>query len=438
MKPITTKLLVLVMSLFLAACGDDGPDMKAGFAADVPKGWELESFKITASEEVGTKVSPVSQHRFVAEVAPSEDLFERVATLQGKDILKRVFEKGTDVEVHGVGVAVFTAGKWETHFQIEKAPFHEGGKSAKSFGANQVVVGSSEYRALTQAAKDDLQKLQEQSDKLAVEVQQKMAELQASSVEAQKKISQNSELVARVQQETRTKQQGEYQAYSQKVQEISNKYAGEFNTKRAESTASYNEKKKALDTQYSADIKQIRAERSEAGQWRQTERKRALAEYNAAITDARKKKLDAASLASVKSAADAKARAEYAAIDGQAKTRVDDTVARETKVSADYRAAVGTLQSETQAAMKTTGDEITGTRDAELAAEKKKYDDLVAASSAELTEAQNAHNALVKSANERNRQLSSEIAGMNNQLNSNGRNFQNVKEVLTFLESKSS
>ena len=437
MKLTITRLTPIVLSVLLVACGDDGPDMKAGFAKDIPKGWELESFKITASEEVGTKVSPVSQHRFVAEVSPSEDLFQQVATLQGKSILKRVFEKGTDMEVHGVGVAVFTAGKWETHYQIEKAPYFEGGKSAQSFGANQVVVGSSEYKSLTKSAQDDLQKLQEQSDKLSVEIQQKMSELQAASAEAQTKINQSAEQVARIQQEVRTKQSNEYQAYSQKVQEISKKYAGDFNTKRTDMSKDFNEKKSALDAQYSAEIKKIRAERTEAGTWRQTERKRVMTEYNAAISDARKQKLDAASLAAVKTSADAKARTEYDAIEAQTKAKMDDSRERETKATADYRAELAKLQGEAQNAINAQSSDITTARDTELAAEKAKYEAAVAASSNELKQAQTAHDSLVQSANARRNQLSNEIAGMRGQLDNNSRNMQSVKEVLAFLESTS-
>ena len=437
MKLITTRLVPIVLPLLLVACGDDGPDMKAGFVKDIPKGWKLESFKITASEEVGTKVSPVSQHRFVAEVSPDEDLFQKVATLQGRDVLKRVFEKDTDLEVHGVGVAVFTAGKWETHYQIEKAPFFEGGKSAKSFAANQVVVGSSEYKSLTKSAQDDLQKLQEQSDKLSVDIQQKMSELQAANAEAQTKINQSAEQVGRIQQEVRTKQSNEYQAYNQKVQEISKKYAGDYNTKRTDMSKDFNEKKKALDAQYSAEIKKIRAQRTEAGTWRQTERKRVMTEYNAAISDARKQKLDAASLAAVKTSADAKARAEYDAIEAQTKAKMDDSRERETKATADYRAELAKLQGETQNAINAQSSDITTARDAELAAEKAKYEATVAASSDELKQAQTAHNALVQSANARRNQISNEIAGMRGQLDSNSRNMQSVREVLAFLESTS-
>lgn len=435
MKLTTTTLSVLGLSLLLVACGDDGPDMKAGFAADMPPGWALESFKITASEDVGTKVSPVSQHRFVAEVSPSEDLFEKVATLHGKDILKRVFEKGSEVEVHGVGVAAFTAGKWEALYQIEKAPFMAGGQPAKAFGANHVVVGSSEFRSLVTSATEDLDKLQTQSDKLAADIQQKSAELQAASAEAQKQINESSAKLARIQQEAQAKQSAEYQAYNQKVQEIKNKYGAEFNSKRTTLVAAFNEKKKSLYEQSNANIKLIRAERTEAVKWRQTERRRVYATYNAAITDARRKKLDAASFATVKADADAKARAAYAAIDEQTQVKTADTKERESKAMADYRTEIGTLQSDSQEAVKAATDEITANRDAELEEEKKKYEAAVAASSAELNTARTAHNALVQSANGQQRQISTEIANMRNQISNNGRNIQSVKEVLTFLES---
>lgn len=435
MKLKTIMLFPILMFLSLTVSGDDSPDMKAGFVAEMPGGWELESFKITASEDVGTKVSPVSQHRFVAEVSPSEDLFERVATLHGKDVLKKVFEKGSDAEVHGIGVAVFSAGKWETHYQIEKSPFYEGGKSANSFGTNQVVIGTSDYRALVASAKGDMAKLQGETDKLSAEFQKKMTELQAESAQAQAQINQNSELVSRLQQETNKQQQEDYKIYSQKTQEISKKYAAEFNTKRTSLIAAFNDEKKAIDTQYAADIKLVRAERTEAAKWRQTERRRVQTEYNATIKDARAKKLDASSLAAVKEGATIKARDDYDAIDAQAKAKTDDTRAREAKLTEEYRAKVGALQSDNQAAMKTMSEEFTSTRDAELGTEKKKYDEIVAASTAKLTEARNAHNAMAQRLNERRRQMNSELSAMRANLDNNNRNIQAVSEVLAFLES---
>jgi len=437
MKLKIIMLFQILMSVSLAVSGGEGPDIEAGFAADMPKGWTLEGFKITASEEVGTKVSPVSQHRFVAEVAPTEDLFIAVATLHGKKILKQVYEKGTEAEVHGIGVAVFYAGKWETHYEIEKSPFSEGGKSATSFDANQVVVGSSDYRALVASAKEDMNKLQMQSEKLSAEIQQKTAEFQAESNEAQAQINQSSELVAGLQQETNKKRQDDYKIYNQKVQEINNKYAGESSVKRTASVEEYKSKKQAIDTQYAADIKLIRSERTGVAKWRQTERKRAQSEYNATLVDARKKKLDASSLAALKNSATVKVRAEYDAIDAQARAKTDDNRAREAKLTADYRAQVGALQSDSQAAKNSTSEGLTATRDAELEVEKKKYDEINAVSSAKLAETRNAHNALVQRFNERRRQLSSEIAAMRGNLDNNSRNVQAISEVLAFLESSS-
>jgi hypothetical protein len=433
----TIHVLFLVVPLLLVACGDSGPDMKAGFVAELPTGWELESFKITASEEVGTKVSPVSQHRFVAEVSPGDDLFQHVATLLDRDVLKRVHEKGSDVEVHGIGVAAFTAGKWETHYQLENSPFFSGGKTANSFRPNQVVIGTSEYRSLMESTKGELEKLQEQSNKLSVDIQKKMAELQAVTAESQTRVNQSSELVARAQQLSRERNSGEYQAYSKKVQEINTMYAGEHNTKRAEFTAAFNKTKGTLDAQYAATVKQIRAERTEAGNSRQTERRRVHTEYNATITDARRKKLDAASLATVKSTADAQARAEYDAIEAQTRQKIEALGEREAKATADYRAEVGRLQTEHTAAVNAMTQEVTARRDAELAAEKQKYEGVVAASSGELTEAQNAYNAVVKSSNERRNQMGAEINNMRGQLNNYGKNIQSLQEVLAFLQSSS-
>jgi uncharacterized protein YlxW (UPF0749 family) len=85
--------------------------------------------------------------------------------------------------------------------------------------------------------------------------------------------------------------------------------------------------------------------------------------------------------------------------------------------------------------MKTMSEEFTSTRDAELGTEKKKYDEIVAASTAKLTEARNAHNAMAQRLNERRRQMNSELSAMRANLDNNNRNIQAVSEVLAFLES---
>ena len=431
----TMTFFTILSFLALSACGESGPDMKAGFAAELPQGWELESFKITVSEEVGTKVSPVSQHRFVAEVAPKEDLFEKVATLLGKDVLKPVFEKGKDVEVHGVGVAVFTAGKWETHYQLENSPFFAGGQPGKSFSANHVVMGSSEYRSLIESAKGDMDKMEQQSRKLAGDIEQKMAELQAANADAQARINQASQQVAQNQQNTRTQQSNEYQVYSQKVQEISNKYAKQLNDERAVITKTYTEKKGALDSQYTAEVQKIRAQINETGKWRQAERTRVQQEYNAAIQDAQRKRVDAASMAAIKTSAQAKAKTDFDAIEEQTRSKLQADRDREAKATTDYRTQISTLQSDSQTSVNSLNEQINTARNTELETEKKKYDELVAASSGGLKQAQSDYNTAVQSANERGRQLSTEINGMHTQINNNSRNIQSLKEVLAFLES---
>ena len=437
MKQRKTTLLIILSFLSLTACGDSGPDMKAGFAAELPKGWELESFKITASEEVGTKVTPASQHRFVAEVAPTEDLFEKVATLRGKDVLKPVFEKGNEIEVHGVGAAVFTAGKWETHYQLENSPYFGGGQSAKSFSPDHVVMGTSEYRTLVQSAQRDMETLEQQSNKLAEEIQRKMSELQTANAEAQAQINQASQQVSQSQQETRNQQSDEYKAYSQKVQDIRNKYAKQFSDERAVITKTFTDRKAALDSQFKNDVTQIRAEITETGKWRQSERTRVQQEYNATLKDAQIKRVDASAMAVIKTNASTKAKADFDAIEEQTRARVQADRDREAKATADYRAQAAALQSEAQTAVNSLNEQINATRDAELDAEKKKYDELVAASSGELKQARSAYDATVQSANERGRQLSTEINGMRNQLTNNSRNIQSLKEVLAFLESTS-
>ena len=107
-------------ALVLAGCGDSGPDLKSEFAARLSEDWQVESFKVEAKEDVGSKVEPQFSYRYRAEVSPRADLYQRVGALEGTDILERVMKKGEEAPALGTARALFRADKWETVFSPEQ------------------------------------------------------------------------------------------------------------------------------------------------------------------------------------------------------------------------------------------------------------------------------------------------------------------------------
>lgn len=148
--------------LALAACGKNGPDLKAQFAAAIPENWQVESFKIDVEDDVGTKVEPQRHYRYRAEVSPKADLFQSVGMLEGHAVLKRTAKKGDNAPVLGTARSVFHADQWESAFAHEQAPDFFGGKPAEAHGAQHVVIGSSDYKRLMASARASLEKRAEQ------------------------------------------------------------------------------------------------------------------------------------------------------------------------------------------------------------------------------------------------------------------------------------
>ncbi|HRP76020.1 MAG TPA: hypothetical protein PK725_12005 [Rhodocyclaceae bacterium] len=75
---------VVLAALFLAACsGTSGPDeahVRAAVADELPDGWELVSFKIETSEDLGSKTSPRVATRFNARAKSKLDLYRYSST----------------------------------------------------------------------------------------------------------------------------------------------------------------------------------------------------------------------------------------------------------------------------------------------------------------------------------------------------------------------
>jgi len=145
-------------ALALNACGQEGPDLKAHFSADLPAAWQVESFKVDVEEDVGTKVEPQRHYRFRAEVSPRADLFQSLGTLDGRAVLKRTAKKGDKAPVLGTARSAFSADKWETAFSPEQVPDFFVGKPAEAHAAQHVVIGSSDYKELMASARSSLEK----------------------------------------------------------------------------------------------------------------------------------------------------------------------------------------------------------------------------------------------------------------------------------------
>lgn len=160
-----TSIAMLAATLALGACGEKGPDVKAAFEAEVPKTWQLKSFKLTVTEDVGSKVEPRRQSRYEAQLAPRTDLYAPIAAFDGKEIVELVAKKGKAAVAHGVVTSSFVGGAWKSYFQEETAPHEILAKEVK-LGETALLFGSKDYEGFLAGLKAEFAGMDaaEQSD----------------------------------------------------------------------------------------------------------------------------------------------------------------------------------------------------------------------------------------------------------------------------------
>jgi len=145
--PIT----VLLASVVLAACSASGmpeSDVRVAFEQDMPGVLELEDFDLENKRNVGSEEEPVWVSRFTARIAPRVDTFEIDTVVDGVRILKPVRKAGEDITVYGTVRSVRRSGAWSHTFDAERNFGPALGNPREEYGADALVAGSPEAKAL--------------------------------------------------------------------------------------------------------------------------------------------------------------------------------------------------------------------------------------------------------------------------------------------------
>lgn len=150
--------LIVAAGIALAACArePDGPsraDLETALKMDLGSVVDVGRIEIIASQDTGTEVSPAKRVRFKAQTSLKEPTYEVVRTLQSASGSTRVLEPahkaGTKVELHGIADARKTGDRWVVNrIQIESENPTISSHFLAAYGANVVIAGSPEERAL--------------------------------------------------------------------------------------------------------------------------------------------------------------------------------------------------------------------------------------------------------------------------------------------------
>lgn len=204
MKPInltaakrSRHLMALVfaatVAVALAACSReaDGPsraELEAALKMELGGFVEVGRIEIVASQDTGTEASPAKRLRFTAQTALKEPTYEVASTLQSATgntrVLRPVHKAGTKVELNGIADARKTGERWDVHrVRIETETPVVAGAFLASFGANVVVSGSPEERALEARIAEE-QREQEQAAREAERLAAEQAAARQAKVAA--------------------------------------------------------------------------------------------------------------------------------------------------------------------------------------------------------------------------------------------------------------
>lgn len=356
--------------LGLAACGKSGPDLKSQFAADIPNAWQVESFKIEAEDDVGTKVEPQRRYRFRAEVSPKADLYESLGALDEHAILKRIARKGDDALVIGVASSVLRGEEWMSMFSHEQAPNFFAGKPADAHGAKHVIVGSSDYKRLVAAAEASLEKRAEQIgadesrwqtmigewNALNQKIQEENRQVLAALNDEQQRIHQEQTVL-------RNKASQENQAAGQELQAA-------LREKGAEPKKELDVRIAELDKDYRLKVAELQAQGKELQQAAAVQRKQLRDAYNTDISAARKRQ-SAADFTRYKASADETLRTELAGLEASFRERQAQLREQEAALSSQrrelmaqanavYQEKISAIRQELDATHRSSRDGISG------------------------------------------------------------------------------
>lgn len=396
-------ILILIPMLWLTACSD-APQLaavKQQLQAEIPEQWQVTSFNVEAEEETGTKVSPVWQYRFNAEIAPKEAMHHRIGRLQEVDILEVTQKKNEKFKLNGLANSALYNGEWQVGMDLNLVQAISFGMPLSHFPDKHVIAGSSDYKKLLKTAKEAQQKIEQQIATDEQQFQQLLLEYNKLQQELQTKAQQSSEQLNTLQQQSYQQRDQLAQQLSSQNVELRNQLQQQRQAKAAEFRQIHDKQAAEIESAYRLQSAEFKAARTKAQDLR-TEQRNAARKAHAAETQSARSTMQRADYTLFKAQADEKLRAEYQQIDQTHNTRVQEIAAAEKVVTdkrrADLAAIATTYRQQVDALSAEQNEQLTAARSEASQQQQQAGSD----QQSELQSARNKHQALLA---DNNRQL---------------------------------
>lgn len=344
----TNMLFALLLPLlWLTACSD-APQLtavKQQLQSELPEKWQIASFKVEAEEEAGSKVSPVWQYRFNADIAPQENMHHRIGRLQGTDILEVVQKKNEKFRVNGLANSALYNGQWQAAIDLNLEKNVSFGRALSSFNASHVIRGSGDYKKLLKRAKEAQKAAEQQLATDEQQFQQLLAQYSQLQQELQQKVRISSEQLNTLQQQSHQQRDQLAQQLSSQNQALRSQLQQERQAQTAEYKKAYDAKAAEVESAFRLKSAELKAERTKAQELRNNQRN-TVRTAHASDTQQARSTMARADYTVYKAQADEKLRADYQTIDQQYNARIQDITAAEKTVSEQRRSQLAAFNTE--------------------------------------------------------------------------------------------
>lgn len=208
------KTLGIVLVPLVLGCGNSEQkparnDYRNQLAVAIPAYFQLASFDVEASENVGSKVEPLFRARFKATVKLKTDTYDRVREEEGATLISPVAKDGDQWEMYGIATARLSGGSWQVKFDLDNNPTIQNGRPRDFFTGKVILLGSaeeSEWRAQLEAARraaeqesaraEEVRREQESQLRAELEVQRRAAQQEAVRAAEARRIQEERERIA--------------------------------------------------------------------------------------------------------------------------------------------------------------------------------------------------------------------------------------------------
>lgn len=138
---------VLAVTL-VAGCGA-GPskaELQRSLSTQISRAWEIDSFDVESSEDVGAPGAPLVKTQFDATLHARENTYVTQRMEGDVALIKPVLPKGQQRSLFGTATSVKYADRWQTTFVFASNAYSPEGKARSELGRRTVLIGTDEER----------------------------------------------------------------------------------------------------------------------------------------------------------------------------------------------------------------------------------------------------------------------------------------------------